>query len=107
MSEGRRDRGLTKINSSIGVREGAAEREGHMQGAGRSEMHVKAAREVRDAGRCRTVQSERASAKRASESARIWRARGGVPGLRATSCSQSKFDSGFNMRYLLFFLMRL
>ena len=78
-----------------------------MLGAGRCEWHVRAAREVRDVGRCRTVQSERASAKRASESARTGEARGGVPGLRATSCSQPKFDSGFNMRYLLFFLMRL
>ena len=77
-SEEREARAVHTINS---VRAGICEErgeEGHMLGAGRCEWHVRAAREVRDAGRCRTVQSERASTKRASESARMWRARGGV-----------------------------
>ena len=73
LSERARLRANRERKLSIGVRGGAAEREGHMLGAGRCEWHVRAARDVRDAGRCRTVQSERASAKRASESARIWR----------------------------------
>jgi hypothetical protein len=87
-SEEREARAVHTINSArAGICEERGE-EGHMLGAGRCEWHVRAAREVRDAGRCRTVQSERASAKRASESARIQRGEGRRSGLRATSCSR-------------------
>ena len=57
--------------------------ERHMLGTGRCKWHASVARGVGNAGRCKTVQSERASAKRTSESAWIWRGEGRRSGFRS------------------------